>query len=36
MYSPGCATDISAIAQELSDDYKVATYNNYPVYSYLT
>ena len=23
MCSPGCATDISAIAQELPDDYKV-------------
>ena len=38
MYSPGCATDISAIAQELPDDYKVTiiimlcihyTYNYY-------
>ena len=23
MYSPGCAIDLSAIAQELPDDYKV-------------
>lgn len=25
MYSPGCAIDLSAIAQELPNDYKVST-----------